>query len=148
MRYCFKVFFLSCQVYHLAGGLRAADGEPEKFMQIYFMGSPEEEVNRRLGYNPNLRENVVFSIQEALHQTNPYVQQFKSAIESMDPSLDLTVNIKADRTPQGQHRGRFNEQKCNEIAVIVSHQESGSKRDIIIRSKGGDRVRVSEFHPG
>ena len=117
-------------------------------MQIYFMGSPEEEVNRRLGYNPNLRENVVFSIQEALHQTNPYVQQFKSAIESMDPSLDLTVNIKADRTPQDQHRGRFNEQKCNEIAVIVSHQESGSKRDIIIRSKGGERVRVSEFHPG
>ena len=117
-------------------------------MQIYFMGSPEEEVNRRLGYNPNLRENVVFSIQEALHETNPYVQQFKSAIESMDPNREMVVNIKADRTPQGQHRGRFNEQKCNEIAVVVGNQETGSKRDIVIRSKGGAPKNVSEFHPG
>ena len=135
-------------MYHRAGGFRAEDGEPEKFLQIYFMGSPEEEVNRRLGYNPNLRENVVFSIQEALHETNPYVQQFKSAIESMDPSREMVVNIKADRTPQGQHRGRFNEQKCNEIAVVVGNQETGSKRDIVIRSKGGAPKNVSEFHPG
>ena len=139
---------MSSKVYHRAGGFRAEDGEPEKFLQIYFMGSPEEEVNRRLGYNPNLRENVVFSIQEALHETNPYVQQFKSAIESMDPNREMVVNIKADRTPQGQHRGRFNEQKCNEIAVVVGNQENGSKRDIVIRSKGGAPKNVSEFHPG
>ena len=136
------------QVYHLAGGLRAEQGEPEKFLQIYFMGSPEEEVNRRLGYNPNLRENLVLSIQETLHRTNPYVQQFKTTLESMDLSRDLVVNIKSDRTPQGQHRGRFNEQKTNEIAVVVSSQEAGSKRDIIIRSKGGAPKNVSEFHPG
>ena len=65
----------------------------------------------------------------------------------MDLTRNLVVNIKADRTPQGQHRGRFNEQKTNEIAVVVSSQEAGSKRDIVVWSKGGAPKNVSEFHP-
>ena len=112
------------------------------------MGSPEEEACQRLRFNPNLKEQIILEIQEALHANNPYIQEFKSALERMEDATELCVVIKADRPPPaGEQRGRYNAQKVNEIAVVLADMTNADQgRDIVLSSRGGEPKNVSEFH--
>lgn len=79
-----------------------------------------------------------------IHTTNNYVKSFKYALES-SPTLDFQLVIDADRRPQREHRGRFNEPTCNEVALIMSGQEHG-KRDIVLKLRDKNIKRIIETH--
>lgn len=86
------------------GSLFPLAGEQPKFAQIYFY-EPHIQRQRRHQIFEDLSPNLVRSIQNLLHQINPYVHQFRCASELLlkDPRMDLQIVIfqdpNADRRP-------------------------------------------------
>ena len=70
-------FKVQGQIYHKAGSLLPAAGETPKFLQIYFIGNPEAQVDQRMEegrqYERDLKREIVKSVQQALHQNNGYI---------------------------------------------------------------------------
>jgi len=85
-------------------------------------------------------------LKEILHSVNPYVKDFKYVIEILPPnSTDLKVIIRADRKPSNEHRGCFNAQQSDEVAILIVGQEF-TIRDIILRARDDTLQRVNETH--
>lgn len=136
------------QVYHRIGSLLPIDHTNPKFLQLYFMGQTEEiESNIRVKHQGNIiTNNIIIELQRIFHTINPYIQKFKTAIESACTSEDnYTIVIDANKVPIGEHRGRYNIPVGNEVAGIVVDQQHG-KRDIILKLRDEKLQRVSETH--
>jgi len=71
------------QVYHRIGALLPRTDEEPKFLQIYFMGDEEKQAKQRCNNIPGARQDIVMDLQQMLHDHNPYVRDFKSALEKM-----------------------------------------------------------------
>lgn len=139
-------FKVKGQVYHLAGSLLPSLPNDHKFLQIYFVGDHHEQATVRCNRIPNLDFNLVSSLQGMLHEHNTIVRSFLTAVEQAPPNENFEVVIYADKTPAGQHRGRYNAPTTDEVAVIISGQEFG-RRDIVLHSRdGGALKRISELH--
>ena len=82
------------------------------FAQIYFRDpAHEREFRRTHASNSGLNEEVLLRAQEAIHKCNPYVQQFKSAIEYVtqnDTANELTTVLTAHTRRCDLHRGTVN----------------------------------------
>lgn len=70
------------------------------------------------------------------------MQSFKTQLENM-PTDEYQVIIRADKTPYGEHKRRFNEPTTGDIAVIMVGNEC-ENRDIIIRRRSSEIERISE----
>ena len=70
------------KVYHYIASPIPEQGQVPLCAQIYFH-DPAHEVEFRCNHasNSGLNEEFLLRAQEAIHKCNPYVQQFKSAIE-------------------------------------------------------------------
>jgi hypothetical protein len=137
-------FRVQGQVYHRVGSLLPSLNEEHKFLQIYFMGDDRREVQQRCKNMPGVREDIVKKLQQMVHEHNPYVQSFKTALQRM-PSDQLKVIIRADKKPAGEHARRFNEPVTNEVAIVIAGNEF-EKRDIVLEKQSGQLQRVSEIH--
>lgn len=138
-------FKIQGQAYHLHGSLLpATDGDDSKFLQIYFMGDREMETNTRCTISNGLNREIISNLQTLYHQHNHLVRLFKIALDRM-PSNDYQIVIRADKTPSGEHRGRFNAPTINEVAIVMVGQEF-SKRDIVLQKRDCTLKRVSETH--
>ena len=70
------------KVYHYIASPLPEQGQMPLFAQIYFHDPAHEvEFRRNHASNSGLNEDFLLRAQEAIHECNPYVQQFKSAIE-------------------------------------------------------------------
>lgn len=76
-----------------------------------------------------------------LHETHPYIKEFKTALEM----LELTLIIRADRWPAGEHPRCFNAPTTNEVAAIVVREEY-SKQDIALQHQDNWLPHISETH--
>ncbi|XP_053592995.1 uncharacterized protein LOC103575583 [Microplitis demolitor] len=87
------------------------------------------------------------NLQNMLLQVNPYVHDFKSALESipLENKDNYQLVINADRKPISDHKGRYNKPSTNEVAVVLVDQEC-QKRDIVLFLRTGDLQRISETH--
>jgi PIF1-like helicase/Helitron helicase-like domain at N-terminus len=137
-------FRVQGQVHHRLGSLLPPSNEEHKFLQIYFMGDDRKEVQQRCKNMPGVRENIVKKLQQMVHEHNPYVQFFKTALQRM-PSDQFKVVIRADKKPAGEHARRFNEPVTNEVAAVIAGNEF-DKRDIVLEKQNGQLQRVSETH--
>ncbi|XP_053593876.1 uncharacterized protein LOC128667531 [Microplitis demolitor] len=140
-------FKIQGQVYHLIGSLFPESDQPSKFLQIYFIADYNEQINLRMSYNNNLNKNLITDLQNMLLQINPYVHDFKSALESipLENKDNYQLVINADRKPISDHKGRYNKPSTNEVAVVLVDQEC-QKRDIVLSLRTGDLQRISETH--
>ncbi|XP_053595538.1 uncharacterized protein LOC128667851 [Microplitis demolitor] len=140
-------FKIQGQVYHLIGSLFPESDQPSKFLQIYFIADYNEQINLRMSYNNNLNKNLITDLQNMLLQVNPYVHDFKSALESipLENKDNYQLVINADRKPISDHKGRYNKPSTNEVAVVLVDQEC-QKRDIVLSLRTGDLQRISETH--
>ncbi|XP_076290998.1 uncharacterized protein LOC143214169 [Lasioglossum baleicum] len=141
-------FKVQGQVYHLIGFLLPSENEIQpKFLQLYFIADYLSQAEQRAGNFTNMNIALLRELQEMLHNSNSYVQSFKSAVDTLPAGAipDLQLVIQADRRPRGEHRGRYNEPTTNEVAVLLVNQEC-SCRDIIISGRGGELRRISETH--
>ena len=138
---CFKI---QGQVYHRVGSLLPVADEDPKFLQIYFMGGRNEEVNQRMRFNTNVDRNIVSRLQEFLHEHNELVRPFKTVLPQMKND-DFKIIIKADRTPSGEHEKRYNAPTVDEVSIVIVGEEF-SGRDIVLSRRGGGLKRIAETH--
>ena len=132
------------QIYHLLGALLPLPDEDHQFLQIYFMGNSDAELDTRCVHNPTLKRTIVQELQMFLHQNNYLVKMFEIALDRM-PSNNHNIVIKADKTPVGEHTRRFNSPTIDEVAIVIVGEDLQS-RDIILHRWNNDLKRVSETH--
>lgn len=131
-------------VYHQIGSLLPFNNEESRFLQVYFMGDEDTELNHRCSLINGLNREIIANLQKMLHAKNHLIQLFKYALESM-PTDDYKIVIKADKTPKNHHKKCFNAPTINEIAIIMVNNDSNS-RDIIIQKRDNKLQRVRETH--
>jgi len=139
-------FKVQGQVYHQIGSLLPTPDQDSKFLQIYFTGDEEEEIDQRCAVINGTRREIISNLQRLFHQHNHLVKLFKVALECHQmPSDNYKVITRADKTPSGEHERRFNALTINEVAVVMVGTEF-DRRDIIIQRRNTNLQRVSETH--
>lgn len=138
-------FKVQGQVYHRIGSLLSSPPNNPSFLQIYFLGDDEKETNTRCNNFPNVKPWLVAKLQKVLHNHNSYINDFKTALESVPEGQEFKVVIHADRKPVDGHRGQFNAPTTSEVALVIVGQEF-AKRDIILHSRDSKLQRISETH--
>ncbi|GFW89697.1 ATP-dependent DNA helicase [Trichonephila clavipes] len=129
-------FTIQGQIYHTIGSLLPAANTQPKFLQVYFIGDKEVQVNRRSEYVQGVERNTVQKIQQVLHDHNILVHEFKMA-KDIVTSDNYKVLIHPDRVPRGEYERRFNSPTTNEIAAVVVNSERTASRDIVIQAHDG-----------
>lgn len=135
-------FKVQGQVYHRIGSLLPLPNEKPQFLQIYFMGDEQQEINQRCSYIPGAHPDIVMELQQMLYQQNSYVHIFKSALQRM-PSDEYKVVIRADKRPAGERERRFNESVTNEVAIVIMGNEFDG-RDIVLQKRNNQLQRLAE----
>ncbi|XP_055312023.1 uncharacterized protein LOC129574268 [Sitodiplosis mosellana] len=137
-------FKIQGQIYHRAGSLLPSSDGEHKFLQIYFMGNEIEQVNQRCSISTGTRREIVGSLQILFNEHNLLIRLFKTALKRM-PRDDYRIIIRADKTPVGQHKGRYNAPTMNEVAIVVVGDQCAC-RDIVIHRRNDKLERISETH--
>ncbi|XP_050326830.1 uncharacterized protein LOC126757177 isoform X1 [Bactrocera neohumeralis] len=138
-------FKIQGQIHHRAGALLPSVNGEYKYLQIYFLGNSETEINQRCGINRATRREIIVQLQQLLHEHNLLIQLFKIALE-MKPTDDHKIVIRADKRPAGEHERRFNAPVLNEVAIVVVGENMDSRDIVIQRRVGGNLQRISETH--
>ncbi|XP_044574027.1 uncharacterized protein LOC123258219 [Drosophila ananassae] len=76
-------FKIQGQFYHLLGTLLPLPDADHQFLQIYFMGNSDAEINKRCAHNPTVKRIIVQQLQMFLHQNNNLVNMIKIALDRM-----------------------------------------------------------------
>lgn len=119
--------------------------QDHKYLQIYFLGDSNEEVNRRCAIFNATKREIVQQLQQMLHEHNELIRIFKTSLERM-PSDDHRIVIKADKRPAGTHERQYNAPMADEISIVVVGDNLES-RDIVIKRRAGHALeRISETH--
>lgn len=132
------------QLYHRAGSLLPFPDGDHQFLQIYFIGDENCELNRRCAISTNTRRSIVNELQTFFHQHNELVKLFKVALDRM-PTDGHKIIIKADKTPIGEHVRRFNVPTIDEVAIFVVGEQF-RPRDIVLYRRNEQLQRISELH--
>ena len=134
------------QIYHSAGTLLPADDEQPLYAQLYFYDA-DDVLNHRKRQNPNLRRELLDTIQQCLCQSNPFSHMFLNAcnILHQQPFGNLAIWIVTD--PEKDHH-RYNLPTVDKIAVIIvgNNQQVNDGHDIILRPRDGGLQRISDLH--
>ncbi|GIX86305.1 uncharacterized protein CDAR_590101 [Caerostris darwini] len=72
------------------------DGQ-HKFLQMYFTGDGNDELNARCGISTCIKRSIVSQLQELLPETNNLARLFKTALD-MIPSHTHKIVIHADKS--------------------------------------------------
>lgn len=138
-------FKVQGQVYHQVGLTSSATiDDDSKFLQIYFMGGEEAEVDQRCAISTGTQCEIILSLQTLFHEHNNLVILFKTALDQM-PSDDYKVVIRADKRPTGEHERRFNAPTIDEVAIVMVGAEF-ERRDIILNRRDENLQSVAETH--
>ncbi|XP_025831529.1 uncharacterized protein LOC112904787 [Agrilus planipennis] len=135
-------FKIQGQIYHLLGALLPLPDADYQFLQIYFMGNSDAEVDKRCAHNPTVKRTIIQELQMFLHQNNNLVNIFKIALDRM-PSDSHNIVIRADKIPAGENTRRFNSPTIDEVAVVIVGENLQS-RDIVLHRRNNDLKRISE----
>ena len=85
---------------------------------------------------------VVFSLQDVLHQHNLLTRSFKQAAELVTFG-DYRVVLSADKVAMGEHAGIYNAPTSAEVAVLLVGQEHG-QREIVLQYQDNTIKPISE----
>ncbi|XP_049316944.1 uncharacterized protein LOC125779714 [Bactrocera dorsalis] len=137
-------FKIQGQIYHQAGSLLPYPDADYKFLQIYFIGDENSELDQRYAIALNTRREIICELQRFFNQNNALVQLFKIALDRM-PSDHHKIVIRADRTPFGEHERRFNAPTIDEVAIVIRGDQFQS-HDIILHRRNDQLQPVSELY--
>jgi len=157
--YCYRI---SGQIYHRIGHFEPEQGHPPKFSQIYFYDQANEAQNR-ISHFPDghLDEELLSDLQNMLKDCNPFVNQYKNAVQLAQtfPTADVqlilheapsgnTYKSKMDSTDvnirihQTSDPRTYNLPTGTDISAIlpISNNDGVGKRDVVI-------YKNSSYHP-
>ena len=136
-------------VHHSIGRLIPEPGEPPKFAQIYIHdGRPEAEVESRLRHMGELCLPELKGLQQMLHEVNPYVSDFKHAVDVMHSrnAIDVKLtNVESSSEDPRTHSAPT----AAEIAVLLPGDGYSSgvvNRDIVVHANTGNIGNINELH--
>ena len=133
------------QIHHRIGSLLPLEDARHKFLQIYFMGNMEEQLDRRQEINTAVKRATLHDLQHLLHEHHALVRLFMTALERM-PNDDYKVVIRADKRPTGTHERTFNAPTIDEVAILIVG-ENLERRDIALaRRDTGQIQQICETH--
>jgi len=139
------VFKIQGQVYHKYGSLLPPSDEIPTFLQVYFMGDDNLEIDRRCQIIPDVDRNIVSRLQSFLHDNNNIIQMFTTALEQM-PTEEYKVIVRADKTPSSEHARRYNAPTVDEVAIVMVGNNCERPRDIVLKKRDGNLQKISETH--
>jgi hypothetical protein len=140
-------FKIQGQVYHQIGSLLPLPDETPKFLQIYFMGDEEEQVNARCHHNhiEQMQERaIVSSLQSFLGERNQLIQLFQQVSNRLQNDNYLIV-IKADKVPIGEHARRYNAPTINDVSIVMVGDQF-ERRDIRIMRRNNTLQVIQDTH--
>lgn len=132
------------QIYHRIGSILPNDQGDCKFLQVYFIGDNDQELNQRCINNKDTNRTIINNLQSFFHANNHLVKLFQYALEKM-PKNECKIVLKADKIPTNDHKKRFSLPTIDDIAIIMVEGEKNS-RDIILTKRDHDLRRISETH--
>ncbi len=71
-------FKVQGQVYHQIDSLLPTADQDHKFLQIYFTGDKETEIDQRCAINNGIRRKIISSLRHIFHKHNHLVKLFKT----------------------------------------------------------------------
>jgi len=78
------------QIHHRIGSLEPLQDAQHQFVQIYFMGNMEKQLDRRQTISTAVKRQILQDLQQLLHQHHALLRLFKSGLERL-PSDDATI---------------------------------------------------------
>ena len=142
-------FKIQGQVYHSIGSLREIPWQLPAFLQIYFIENGTQQAQRRMEFFPterqHIRNSLLLQLQNMLHIFNPQVANFKTARERSVLDENYRIVIRADKTPIGEHRRRYNAPTASEVAGLIVNEDAG-QRDVVLHSRSNSLQRVCQTH--
>ena len=143
---CWSTFKVQGQICHKIGTLLGTPSRDPVFLQTYFVADDERQAELRGEHHPRVKQAVLLLLQGLMHEVNPYVKRFKTAVEAGDME-NYKVVIRADKRPAGEHERRFNPPAADDIGVLIVGQEVATRpRDIVLQVRGRELQYVSETH--
>ncbi|XP_070143035.1 uncharacterized protein [Drosophila kikkawai] len=133
------------QIHHRAGALLPPQNKDHKFLQIYFIGDSEVELNHRCAIFTATKREIIQQLQNLLHEHNELVRLFKTALDIMHYD-EHKIIISADKRPTGSHARQFNAPTINEVAVVIVGENVESRDIVLKRRDNGQLQRVYETH--
>ncbi|XP_028301369.1 uncharacterized protein LOC114462606 [Gouania willdenowi] len=130
-------------------------GQWPNFLQLYYHEpSREMKLRRTHASNNGLNKEFLFKALKAIRKYNPYVQQFKSAIEYMnqnDTADDLRIVLTAHSRRRHLHHGPVNHPSLDsDVAVIApgtTPTEQFGKLAVNLNLRGGHLHKIDAIHP-
>ena len=147
---------LGGRVHTLMGSLQPVEGESPMFAQTYlFVHDPALELSERFQNlsipartslaQKNRLKHILGTAQEAIHEVNPYVKDFKQILELPEDSLQqATIAISAKQRPLGEHARIYNAQvNLNEVSLLTNAES----HDLVIRLRDGTVQEIKGLNP-
>ena len=135
------------------GPLIPSDGQNPKFAQLYVHDPSLESTTRFnnmvLPTNISVQERTVLQellqrIQDCLHETNPFIQDFIQVMEIPDEEIGNGVLIICAKAPAGEHARLYNAQtNLKEVSILTNSQS----HDLVLQKRGGGLQTVSDLNP-
>ncbi|XP_034140491.1 uncharacterized protein LOC117591365 [Drosophila guanche] len=138
-------FKIQGQIYHRIESLQPIEDAQHKFLQIYFMGNMEKQLDRRQRINTATKRAILQDLPQMLHEHHALVRLFKTALERM-PSDDYKVVIRADKRPAGTHERTFNAKTIDEVAILIVGENLETRDIVLTRRNTGQLQRIYETH--
>ncbi|XP_054727316.1 uncharacterized protein LOC129236994 [Anastrepha obliqua] len=111
-------FKIQGQIYHRVGSLLPLPEQNHKFLQIYFVGNTETEIDLRCAISHNIRRGIIIQLQEFFHEHNELVHFFRTSLERMMSDSHKIV-IRPNKTPVLMHARRYNAPSVDEVAIVI-----------------------------
>lgn len=68
------------QVFHRSGALQPLPDEERQCLQIYFVSDMRQQTEKRVQANKDTNTDIIWNLQEMLHEKNTYVRSFKYSL--------------------------------------------------------------------
>ena len=139
-------FKVQGKLHHLLGPIGPpAVGQTPKFAQLYFHDADHETENRLSHVRTKLKPEILRPLQEMLHDINPYVQSFKSALDILTREADVRIVLVAKKSPDSTNPGCYNLPSGSEVAVLMPGDQVG-ELDVVLHHKEGGLKRINSMH--
>ncbi|XP_058219883.1 uncharacterized protein LOC131330353 [Rhododendron vialii] len=143
-------FTIHGELRHRTGSLLPQAGQIGSYAQLYIY-DPNSALNIRSQRNPQLRRDVLETIQGSLLEVNAFVGKFRQAYAVLNHLAETGQNLPAHlHYSSSTDRRRYNLPTIDEIAVVVPGDgtKASGMRDIILHLRGDNGLmRINECHP-
>jgi hypothetical protein len=128
-------------VYHRIGSLLPVVDARPKYSQVYVYDTDNELSYRQ--YSDKTKPETLLALQQVIHQVNPFIARFKSMVEFLRTSENVSDNIRMVLRPNGR---RYDAPTASEVGMIFD-ENNHNTRDVVVYGRS-DRVQtIPELSP-